>query len=155
MYSGVLWLPVVRYRGYFLTSFTQHISPYARIFYVYSITSGVVCNYFYFFGFHVFELRFITLQCYISDYNILHLIATFNYEMIIMPLGQRKNDEMCKPLDPHCSGFAFFSRAAEFFKQWKSSGRKGLTNETFLACIQSVDAMLALSTHLVQAKKFF
>ena len=81
-------------------------------------------------------------------------MATFNYEMLIMPLGQRKNDEMCKPLDPHCSGFAFLSRAAEFFKQWKSLGRKGLINETFLACMQSVDATLALSTHSCRQRSF-
>ena len=53
---------------------------------------------------------------------------------------------MCKPLIVNAEGSASFSlsflhRATEIFKQWKASGQSGLPNETFSACIQSMEAV--------------
>ena len=53
---------------------------------------------------------------------------------------------MCKPLTVNAKGSASFSltflhQATEIFKQWKASGQSGLTNETFTACNQSMEAV--------------
>ena len=61
-------------------------------------------------------------------------------------LGSRKNNEMCKPPTVNAEGSAspsltFLHRATEIFKQWKASGQSGLTNETFTAYIQSMEAV--------------
>ena len=60
-------------------------------------------------------------------------------------LGSRKNNEMCKPLTAAegsaSPSLTFLHRATEIFKQWKASEQSGLTNETFTACIQSMEAV--------------
>jgi len=60
---------------------------------------------------------------------------------------------MCEPLDLQSQGFTFLNTALAFLKEWRSSGYRGLTNETFLACIQSIEAMLALTKYMLQNKK--
>ena len=35
------------------------------------------------------------------------------------------------------------------FKSWNLSGKKGLTKETFLACTQSNEAVIAVTDHLL------
>ena len=61
-------------------------------------------------------------------------------------LGSTKNNEMYKPLTVNAEGSASFSltflhQATEIFKKWKASGQSGLTNKTFTACIQSMEAV--------------
>ena len=71
---------------------------------------------------------------------------TFSIIFPFFVLGSRKNNEMCKPLTVNAQGSASFSltflhRVTEIFKQGKASGQSGLTNETFSACIQSMEAV--------------
>ena len=61
-------------------------------------------------------------------------------------LGSRKNNEMCEPLTVNAEESASFSltflhRATEIFKQRKASEQSGLTNKTFTACIQFIEAV--------------
>ena len=74
--------------------------------------------------------------------------GTFYVIFQFFVLGSRTNtgSEMCKPLIVNAEGSASFSlsflhRATEIFKQWKASGQSGLPNETFTACIQSMEAV--------------
>ena len=53
---------------------------------------------------------------------------------------------MCKPLTENAEGSASFSltflhRATKILKQWKASRQSGLTNDTFTACIQCMEAV--------------
>ena len=60
---------------------------------------------------------------------------------------------MCEPLEPTSKGFEFLNHSCEIFKTWKGSGSRGLTSETFLANIQSIESVLALTKHMVQRSK--
>lgn len=71
-----------------------------------------------------------------------------------MFLGHRRNDDFCKPIHLDCFGLKFLQSAVGIFKQWKLSGRVGLTRETFTACIQSLEAMLSLTDHLLKNHGF-
>ena len=73
--------------------------------------------------------------------------------------GFRKNDIFCNPLSINEDGqrsFAlhFLEQSVAIFKNWKESGLTGLTAETFTACIQSMEAMVALTCHLVSKHGF-
>ena len=48
----------------------------------------------------------------------------------------------------------FLENAIAIFKQWKGSGLSGLSSETFTACIQSMEAMLALAPYLISKHGF-
>ena len=70
----------------------------------------------------------------------------------------RKNDEICEPLrltdgNPNIS-FQVLCNAIAIFKNWKSSGQAGLTQETFTACIQSLEVMIVLADHLLKNHSF-
>ena len=80
---------------------------------------------------------------------MLNLMA--NLEICI--LGRRKSDELCEPLQLQSSAFKFLRKAFEIFKKWNSSGCRGLTNETFLACIQTIEAMLAMTEYMLAKNK--
>lgn len=73
--------------------------------------------------------------------------------------GYRKNDDLCTPLafkadgSNNCS-LTFLEYAVAIFKQWKESGQSGLTKETFTACIQSMEAMMALTSYLITKHDF-
>ena len=61
---------------------------------------------------------------------------------------------MCTPLvliedgTYNCT-MQFLQNALAIFEQWKAAGQSWLTSETFLACIQSIKAILALAFHLI------
>ena len=48
----------------------------------------------------------------------------------------------------------FLENAIAIFKQWEASGLSGLNSETFTACIQSMEAMLALAPYLISKHGF-
>ena len=48
----------------------------------------------------------------------------------------------------------FLCDAIEIFKMWKLSGKTGLTNQTFMACIQSMQAMIGLVDHLTKQHSY-
>ena len=62
---------------------------------------------------------------------------------------------MCEPFEPTSEGFEFLNHSCEIFKTWKGAGSKGLGSETFLANIQSIESVLALTKHIVQSNKLF
>ena len=43
----------------------------------------------------------------------------------------------------------FLQNALAIFEQWKAAGQSGLTSETFIACIQSIKAIIALNSHFI------
>ena len=55
---------------------------------------------------------------------------------------------MCKPLEQDSTLLNFLIQAKEIFTSWRDSGNAGLTKETFLACIQSIGAMIELTSYL-------
>ena len=55
---------------------------------------------------------------------------------------------MCKPLEQDSTSLNFLIQAKEIFTSWRDSGNAGLTKETFLACIQSIGAMIELTSYL-------
>lgn len=70
-------------------------------------------------------------------------------------LGKRKRDDKYEPLClTNEDGWKFLCTAVNVLKQWKSSGRAGLTKETFTACIQSIEAMSALAEYLLKSHGF-
>ena len=48
----------------------------------------------------------------------------------------------------------FLHDAVELFKTWNLSGKRGLTKETFLACTQTIEAVLAVTDHLLVKHDF-
>ena len=48
----------------------------------------------------------------------------------------------------------FLREATEIFIEWRKSGRSGLTNETFTACIQTITTLPKLAAHLMQSHGF-
>ena len=64
----------------------------------------------------------------------------------------RKRDAVCEPLRPDTvqdqQNVQFLHDATETFTILKLSGKAGLTNETFMACIQSMQVMIDLLHHL-------
>ena len=69
-------------------------------------------------------------------------------------LGHRKKDEICEPLLHNSVGMQFLHHALRLFKNWNLSGQRGLRKETFLARIQSIEAMLALIKYLLEKYNF-
>ena len=63
-------------------------------------------------------------------------------------VGMRKRDAICEPLRPDTvqgqQNIQFLRDAIKFFTILKLSGKAGLTNETFMACIQSMQVMIGL-----------
>ena len=63
--------------------------------------------------------------------------------------GMRKRDELCTPLNiDDRNSLDFLIRAKEVFLRWRESHNAGLTKETFLACIQTIGAMIDLTKYL-------
>ena len=66
----------------------------------------------------------------------------------------RKRDAVCEPLRPDTvqdqQNIQFLRDAIETFTILKLSEKAGLTNETFMACIQSMQAMIGLVHHLTK-----
>ena len=58
----------------------------------------------------------------------------------------RKRDAVCEPLRPDTvqgqQNIQFLRNAIETFTILKLSGKAGLTNETFMACVQSMQEMI-------------
>ena len=69
-------------------------------------------------------------------------------------LGNRKKDEIFEPLSHNSVIMQFLHYAFRLFKKWNLSGQRGLTKETFLAYIQTIKAMLALTKHLFKKYDF-
>ena len=64
-------------------------------------------------------------------------------------LGLHKRDKLSYPLriDEDHAGLQYLKRAKDIFVKWKESGTAGLTNETFTACIQTMNALPELVKH--------
>lgn len=66
---------------------------------------------------------------------------------------------MCLPLQMQSDGtpgptLTYIVQAKDIFKKWKASGNAGLTNETFLACIQTIESMIELASHIHKVHGF-
>ena len=55
---------------------------------------------------------------------------------------------MCKPLEQDSTSLSFLIQAKEIVTSWRDSGNAGLTKETFLACTQSIGAMIEQTSNL-------
>ena len=69
-------------------------------------------------------------------------------------LGHCTRDEICEPLTLDSVGLKFLGQDLELTKKWKLSGRRGLTRETFTACIQSIEGIMELTEHLILQHNF-
>ena len=70
-------------------------------------------------------------------------------------LGIHKKDAFCTPLDvTESHSLDFLLEAKQLFTEWRNSGIAGLTRETFLACLQSLEAMIELSIYLHNGHQF-
>ena len=69
--------------------------------------------------------------------------------------GFHKRDPMCEPFrnlsDSHV---LYLRRVTNLFEDWKKSRRPGLTDETFLACIQTMKALPMLADYLIKMHGF-
>ena len=71
-----------------------------------------------------------------------------------MCLGFEKRDGMCMPLmfssevEEQPPNLRYLEAARDIFRQWKQSGLAGLTDQTFLACIQTMSAVPELAQYL-------
>ena len=69
--------------------------------------------------------------------------------------GARKRDEFRVPIQSADDWkLRFLEDVSKWLKTWKESGRLGLSQETFLANIQSFRALADLSRHLIQTEDF-
>ena len=63
----------------------------------------------------------------------------------------RTRDEMCAPMGSDQAGAAnlkYLLTATEIFQKWRNSRNKGLTSQTFTACIQTNSAFPEVLKHL-------
>ena len=80
-----------------------------------------------------------------------NVVFKFDFSIIILHLqccaGVAKKDDMNMPLkfslmsDEQQANLSHLALAREIFIQWKESGYAGLTDQTFLACIQTISAV--------------
>ena len=78
--------------------------------------------------------------------------------MINSILGHHKRDEMSVPMefdeeDEEHVNLSYLSAAKNIFIEWKKSGCSGLTDQTFLACIQTMSAVPELAKYLHEKLK--
>ena len=76
----------------------------------------------------------------------------------LLLLGVAKRDEMSMPMAHNFKGeipanLVYLAAATNIFIKWKDSGCSGLTNQTFLACTQTMSAMPELAKYLQQKLK--
>ena len=65
--------------------------------------------------------------------------------MVVVVTGIRKSDPFYLPLqftENHYAGLHYLAEAKEIFEKWQLSGSIGLTAVTFLACTQTIGAIL-------------
>ena len=75
----------------------------------------------------------------------------------ILLAGFKKKDDACDPLMLSANSnnnFSFLETACSILVAWKNSNLVGLTKETFMACIQSLQAMVSLSKYLISCHDF-
>ena len=77
----------------------------------------------------------------------------------IMYLGFGKKDDMCMPLmfrleAKRPANLLYLLTAANIFRQWKHSGLAALTDQTFLACIQTMSGYLNLLSIYIKSLIF-
>ena len=102
------------------------------------------------------RLKLVFLTCYLINFTFCQRLKFFIAKCLCV--GMRKRDAVCEPLRPDTAqgqqNIKFLRDAIEIFTIWKLSGKAGLTIKTFMACIQSMQAMIGLVDHLTNQHSY-